>query len=75
MSRSCRVPQLGHLHSRTDRHFCHASELRIDIDQYADVVGPKFTLNQDAARFLGNRGGDLLEPPINPDQDLAPIFG
>jgi hypothetical protein len=57
------------------RHFCHASELRIDIDQDVDVVGPKFTLNQDAERFLGNLGGDLFEPRINADQDFAPIFG
>jgi hypothetical protein len=76
MSRSCSVPQLGHLRSPTDNGiFCHASELRIDIDQDADGVGPKLTLNQDAARFLGNLGGDLREPPVNADHDWAPTFG
>jgi hypothetical protein len=76
MSRSCSVPQLGHLHSRTDNGISatHPS-CRSNIDQDAVVVGNKFTLNQDAARFLGNLGGDLLEPPINADQDFAPIFG
>jgi hypothetical protein len=51
------------------------SALRIDINQEVDVVRHDLGLEQEAVRFLGHFGNDLLEPPIDAiDQHLAPIF-
>jgi len=51
------------------------SELRIDLNQVVDVVGHDRGLEQNAARFLGNFGNDLLGPSIDAnDQHLAPVL-
>jgi len=51
------------------------SELRIDLNQVVDVVGHDRGFEQNAARFLGNFGNDLLGPSIDAnDQHLAPVL-